>query len=64
MTDEQTQHPDLIDDAIRQAEQELEARLESLRMSTLGTSPADPDVAHLRPTGTASQWSDPGAGDW
>lgn len=55
MGDEQTPQSDLIDDAIRQAERQLEAKLEALRMSALGeitpstTAPAD-DVAVLRPT--------------
>ncbi|MCW2926203.1 MAG: hypothetical protein JWM86_171 [Thermoleophilia bacterium] len=56
MSDEQTPQSDLIDDAIRQAERQLEAKLEALRMSALGdptplaTPPSD-DVAILRPTG-------------
>ncbi len=56
MADEQTPQSDLIDDAIRQAERQLEAKLEALRMSALGeptpsnAAPAD-DVAVLRPTG-------------
>jgi hypothetical protein len=56
MADEQTPQSDLIDDAIRQAERQLEAKLEALRMSALGeptpadSAPAD-DVAVLRPTG-------------
>jgi hypothetical protein len=56
MADEQTPQSDLIDDAIRQAERQLEEKLEALRMSALGepspaeTAPAD-DVAVLRPTG-------------
>jgi len=60
MADEQTQHSDLIDDAIREAEQQLEAKLEALRMSALGdlAPPSDPAAAHLRPTGSASAWSD------
>lgn len=59
MADEQTPQSDLIDDAIRQAERQLEQKLEALRMSALGeltpatTPPAD-DVAVLRPTGVAS----------
>lgn len=56
MADEQTPQSDLIDDAIRQAERQLEAKLEALRMSALGaTTPSEPapdsDVAILRPTG-------------
>ena len=59
MADEQTPQSDLIDDAIRQAERQLEAKLEALRMSALGeptppsAAPAD-DVAVLRPTGGAA----------
>lgn len=36
MADEQTPQSDLIDDAIRQAERQLEARLDALRASALG----------------------------
>lgn len=58
MADEQTPQSDLIDDAIRQAERQLEEKLEALRMSALGepspaeSTPSD-DVAVLRPTGGA-----------
>ena len=57
MADEQTPQSDLIDDAIRQAEKQLEQKLEALRMSALGEpAPREPardaDVAILRPTGT------------
>ena len=65
MADEQTPQSDLIDDAIRQAERQLEAKLEALRMSALGeptpsnAAPAD-DVAVLRPTGgSAPRASEP-----
>ncbi len=65
MADEQTPQSDLIDDAIRQAERQLEAKLEALRMSALGeptpssAAPAD-DVAVLRPTGgSVSRASEP-----
>lgn len=56
MADEQTPNSDLIEDALRQAERQLEERLEALRMSALGepSAPADapdPGVAVLRPTG-------------
>jgi hypothetical protein len=64
MADEQTPQSDLIDDAIRQAERQLEEKLQALRMSALGEpSPSDappaPDVAVLRPTGSASRVSEP-----
>jgi len=64
MADEQTPQSDLIDDAIRAAERQLEAKLEALRMSALGepTPPAEApsdDVAVLRPTGGASRASEP-----
>ncbi len=64
MADEQTPQSDLIDDAIRQAERQLEAKLEALRMSALGepTPPAsapDDDVAVLRPTGGPTRASEP-----
>ncbi|MCB0877818.1 MAG: hypothetical protein KDC46_02405 [Thermoleophilia bacterium] len=58
MADEQTPQSDLIDDAIRQAERQLEEKLNALRMSvgdpaqTPASAPADDDVAVLRPTGT------------
>jgi hypothetical protein len=64
MADEQTPQSDLIDDAIRQAERQLEEKLEALRMSALGeptppaAAPAD-DVAVLRPTGNVSRASEP-----
>lgn len=58
MADEQPPHSDLIDDAIRQAERQLEEKLEALRLSALGdsASPAAPsdDAAHLVPTGSSS----------
>jgi hypothetical protein len=62
MADEQTPNSDLIEDALRQAERQLEERLEALRMSALGeptpsATPAD-DVAILRPTGGASESND------
>lgn len=78
MADEQTPNSDLIEDALRQAERQLEERLEALRMSALGdptpskAAPAD-DVAILRPTGGASAPQDdssakhdfdPFAGSW
>lgn len=57
MADEQTPQADFINDAIRQAEQQLEATLESLRMSALGDPGAangdDDDAAVLRPTSGA-----------
>lgn len=61
MADEQMQHSDLIDDAIREAEQQLEAKLEALRLSAMGDvhAASDPSAAHLRPTGHASGWSEP-----
>jgi hypothetical protein len=64
MADEQTPQSDLIDDAIRQAERQLEEKLQALRMSALGepapaTSPPADDVAVLRPTGSASRASEP-----
>lgn len=68
MADEQTPNSDLIEDALRQAERQLEERLEALRMSALGepSAPAsapDPDVAVLRPTGVPSASSDVFGGD-
>jgi hypothetical protein len=67
MADEQTPQSDLIDDAIRQAERQLEEKLQALRMSALG-EPApqahaevaghepDQDAAVLRPSrGSASR---------
>lgn len=64
MADEQTPQSDLIDDAIRQAERQLEEKLQALRMSALGEpSPSDapsaPDVAVLRPTSSAPRVSEP-----
>lgn len=53
MADEQTPHSDLIDDAIRQAERQLEEKLEALRMSALGEpTPSTPPVqdAALHPS--------------
>ncbi len=64
MADEQTPQSDLIDDAIRHAERQLEEKLQALRMSALGepapqaTAPVDDDVAVLRPTGSASRASE------
>lgn len=64
MADEQTPQSDLIDDAIRQAERQLESKLQALRMSALGepapaaNPPAD-DVAVLRPTGSSTRASAP-----
>jgi hypothetical protein len=66
MADEQTPQSDLIDDAIRQAERQLEEKLEALRMSALGeaSAPAEPtssddaEAAILRPTGGASRTSE------
>ncbi|MCW2924477.1 MAG: hypothetical protein JWM98_1881 [Thermoleophilia bacterium] len=63
MADEQTPQSDLIDDAIRQAERQLEEKLEALRMSALAepTPPSDPvatDIAVLRPT-QSSRASEP-----
>lgn len=58
MADEQTPQSDLIEDALRQAERQLEERLEALRMSALGETQAPSrqgqggDVAVLRPTST------------
>ena len=68
MADEQTPQSDLIDDAIRQAERQLEEKLQALRMSALGepapqaSAPVEDDVAVLRPTGSAARASE-GAAD-
>ncbi len=60
MADEQTPQSELIDDAIRQAERQLEEKLHALRMSALGettsaTTSAHDDVAILHPTGGESE---------
>jgi hypothetical protein len=64
MADEQTPHSDVIDDAIRNAEQQLEQKLQALRMSALGdTAPAEADTPP--PAEAAWQGTDPGtAGDF
>lgn len=52
MADEQTQHPDTVDDAFRQAERQLEAKLEALRQTALG------QAAGLNETGGSNAgWS-------
>lgn len=70
MADEQTPQSDLIDDAIRQAERQLEAKLDALRMSALGDGGtrgrADEEPAILAPTNPTSRSTrtrrDPGGG--
>lgn len=64
MADEQTPQSDLIDDAIRQAERQLEDKLEALRLAALGepapqASAPDDDVAILRPTSTSPRTGEP-----
>src|SRR4051812_38607309 len=69
MADEQTPQSDLIDDAIRQAERQLEEKLEALRMSALGdsaapaTAPAmdEAEAAVLRPTSAGPSRTSSGA---
>ncbi len=68
MNDEQPQGSDLIDDAIRQAEQQLEAKLEALRMSAMASENQAPQSGTgdvLEPTASAvpaapqaSNWED------
>ena len=56
MADEQTPQSDLIEDALRKAERQLEERLAAFQLTALGepATPAedDPTVATLRPTHT------------
>ena len=70
MRDEDLPKSELIDDAIRQAERQLEAKLEALRASALAdvdSTPADDTVAVLRPTSGAKpanedpDWTAPAA---
>ena len=55
MADEQTPQSDLIEDALRKAERQLEERLAAFQLTALGEPSRpeheDPDVAVLRPTG-------------
>ncbi|MCW2974310.1 MAG: hypothetical protein JWN72_2583 [Thermoleophilia bacterium] len=60
MADEQTPQSDLIEDALRKAERQLEERLAAFQLTALGEPAAsdqlvdDPSIATLRPTHTSS----------